>query len=214
MISVNFTADAEAGAAEMRRVARRAVTSCVWDYAGQMTILRAFRDAALKLDPGAPDEGRTMRYRTLEEPAALWRKGGLRAVETRPLEVEAAYGDFDDYWSPFPAGIAPSGRIVSRSTRTDAPRCVLPPARRSRSARAPGSSRYGLNECRRAYRSRSTHLLAYRDLLRSPPAASVPRAMVVRGYCSWTENCRSVQVGLQASTKWIGGSTRPGISGP
>ena len=28
---VNFTDDAEAGVEEMRRVARRAVTSCVWD---------------------------------------------------------------------------------------------------------------------------------------------------------------------------------------
>lgn len=36
---VNFMGDAEAGVAEMRRVARRAVTSCVWDYAGEMTML-------------------------------------------------------------------------------------------------------------------------------------------------------------------------------
>ncbi len=106
---VNFMADAEAGVAEMRRVARRAVTSCVWDYADGMTMLRAFWDAALELDPAAPDEGRTMRYCTLDELASLWRTAGLRAVETRPLVVEAAYDDFDDYWSPFPEGIAPSG---------------------------------------------------------------------------------------------------------
>lgn len=74
-----------------------------------MTMLRAFWDAALELDPAAPDEGRTMRYCTPEELASLWRKVGLRAVETEPLVVEAAYDDFDDYWSPFPTGIAPSG---------------------------------------------------------------------------------------------------------
>ena len=72
-------------------------------------MLRAFWDAALELDPAAPDEGRTMRYCTPEELASLWRKVGLRAVETEPLVVEAAYDDFDDYWSPFPTGIAPSG---------------------------------------------------------------------------------------------------------
>src|ERR671936_2962028 len=106
---VNFMADAEAGLAEMRRVARRTVTSCVWDYAGEMTMLRAFWDAALELDPNAPDEGETMRYCSAGELAALWREVGLREIETRPLVVEAVYDGFDDYWSPFPTGIAPSG---------------------------------------------------------------------------------------------------------
>jgi hypothetical protein len=106
---VNFMDDAEAGVGEMRRVARRTVTSCVWDYAGEMTMLRAFWDAALELDPDAPDEGRVMRYCTPEELATLWEGAGLREVETKPLVVEARYEDFDDYWSPFPSGIAPSG---------------------------------------------------------------------------------------------------------
>lgn len=106
---VNFMRDAAAGVAEMSRVARRAVTSCVWDYAGEMTMLRTFWDAALELDPEAPDEGRTMRYCTPEELRALWTSAGLRDVETTALIVEAEYEDFDDYWSPFPTGIAPSG---------------------------------------------------------------------------------------------------------
>ncbi len=93
----------------MRRVARRAVTSCVWDYAAEMTMLRAFWDAALEFDPNAPDEGRTMRYCTPDELAALWERAGLRDVEIEPLVIEARYADFDDYWRPFPSGIAPSG---------------------------------------------------------------------------------------------------------
>jgi SAM-dependent methyltransferase len=106
---VNFMQDAEAGVAEMRRIARRTVTSCVWDYAGEMTMLRAFWDAALELDPGAPDEGRTMRYCTPAELTALWEGAGLKEVETEALVIEGRYADFDDYWSPFPSGIAPSG---------------------------------------------------------------------------------------------------------
>jgi SAM-dependent methyltransferase len=106
---VNFMSDPKAGVAEMRRAARLAVTSCVWDYAGEMTMLRAFWDAALELDPAAPDEGRTMRHCSPAELAALWTEAGLGDVQTRALVVEAAYDDFDDYWSPFPAGIAPSG---------------------------------------------------------------------------------------------------------
>jgi SAM-dependent methyltransferase len=106
---VNFMDDAERGVREMRRVARRAVTSCVWDYAGEMTMLRTFWDAALELDPSAPDEGQVMRYCTPGELAALWERAGLKEVETKALDVTARYADFDDYWSPFPAGIAPSG---------------------------------------------------------------------------------------------------------
>jgi SAM-dependent methyltransferase len=106
---VNFMADAEAGVAEMRRVARRTVTSCVWDYASEMTMLRIFWDAALELDPDAPDGGRTMRYCTPDELNSLWTSAGLRDVETQALVVAAEYNDFDDYWSPFPTGIAPSG---------------------------------------------------------------------------------------------------------
>jgi ubiquinone/menaquinone biosynthesis C-methylase UbiE len=106
---VNFMSDPEAGVAEMRRVARRTVTSCTWDYAGGMTMLRTFWDAALELDPGAPDEGRTMRFCTPAELAALWERAGLRAVETAEIAVEAGYGGFDDYWEPFTAGLAPSG---------------------------------------------------------------------------------------------------------
>lgn len=71
---VNFMDDADAGVVEMRRVTRRTVSSCVWDYAGAMTMLRAFWDAALELDPAAPDEERTMHYCTETELAALWRR--------------------------------------------------------------------------------------------------------------------------------------------
>jgi SAM-dependent methyltransferase len=106
---VNFMDDAGAGVAEMRRVARRAVTSCVWDYAGEMTMLRVFWDAALERDPDAPDEGRTMRFCTAGELRALWEGAGLREVRTDALVVEAGYADFEDYWSPFLSGLGPSG---------------------------------------------------------------------------------------------------------
>jgi SAM-dependent methyltransferase len=108
---VNFMGDADAGLAEMRRVARdgRCVASCVWDYADGMTMLRAFWDGALDIDPQAPDEGRTMRYCSEQELGELWRRAGLDDVETGALVVEASYDDFDDYWSPFPTGLAPSG---------------------------------------------------------------------------------------------------------
>lgn len=108
---VNFMQDPDAGVAEMRRVAREGgrVASCVWDYADGMTMLRAFWDGALDVDPGAPDEGRTMRYCSEAELGDLWRRAGLQDVETGAVVVEASYEDFDDYWEPFPSGLAPSG---------------------------------------------------------------------------------------------------------
>jgi ubiquinone/menaquinone biosynthesis C-methylase UbiE len=50
---VNFMDDAEAGVRELARVTRPGgvVASCVWDYAGEMTLLRAFWDAAREVDP-------------------------------------------------------------------------------------------------------------------------------------------------------------------
>jgi SAM-dependent methyltransferase len=49
---VNFMQDPARGVREMARATRPGgvVASCVWDYAGEMTLLRAFWDAALKVD--------------------------------------------------------------------------------------------------------------------------------------------------------------------
>jgi SAM-dependent methyltransferase len=111
---VNFMRDAEAGVREMIRVTRAdgVVASCVWDYAGEMTLLRAFWDAARKVDPqrgGAADEGVVMRWCGEGELAELWRATGLRDVRFRPLVVRVRYADFDDLWSPLVTGVAPSG---------------------------------------------------------------------------------------------------------
>ena len=108
---LNFMADAEAGVQAMRAAARSGgtITSCVWDYTDEMTMLRAFWDAALELDRDAPDEGRTMSHCSPEELAALWSTSGLTEVETTELEAEASYEGFDDLWAPFLAGVGPAG---------------------------------------------------------------------------------------------------------
>ncbi len=111
---VNFMRDPEAGVREMARVTRAGgvVASCVWDYAGEMTLLRAFWDAAREVDPerAAPaDEGVVMRWCAEGELAELWRAAGLREVRFGSLVVSAAYADFEDLWSPLPTGVAPSG---------------------------------------------------------------------------------------------------------
>ena len=115
---VNFMRDAEAGVREMVRVTRPGgvVASCVWDYAGEMTLLRAFWDAAREVDPeraAAADEGVVMRWCGDGELAALWRTAGLRDVRSGPLVVRATYASFEDLWSPLPTGVAPSGAFCA-----------------------------------------------------------------------------------------------------
>jgi SAM-dependent methyltransferase len=111
---LNFMGDPETGVAEMRRVTRAGgcVGACVWDYPGEMTLLRAFWDAASALDPDgvqAVDERTGMRFGRRGELGELWRQAGLAEVEEGEIVVSAEYESFDDLWDPFPAGVGPAG---------------------------------------------------------------------------------------------------------
>jgi SAM-dependent methyltransferase len=114
---VNFMGDPAAGVAEMRRVTRPGgvVAAAVWDYAGEMTLLRRFWDAAVALDPAAAehDEGRSMPHCSPDELRLLWEGAGLRDVTTAELVVDAGYENFDDLWQPLESGVAPSGAYAA-----------------------------------------------------------------------------------------------------
>jgi ubiquinone/menaquinone biosynthesis C-methylase UbiE len=109
---LNFLPDQARGVAEMRRVVRPGgvVAGYVWDYAGEMQLMRRFWDAAVELDPRASelDEGRRMTACTAPELHALFSSAGLEAVETRAIDVPTVFADFDDYWSPFEGGQGPA----------------------------------------------------------------------------------------------------------
>ena len=106
--------DAEKGVREMKRVTRAGgvVASCVWDYAGEMTLLRAFWDAAREVDAergAAADEGVVMRWCREGELAELWRAARLEDVRFGSLTARAGYADFEDLWWPLPTGVGPAG---------------------------------------------------------------------------------------------------------
>lgn len=115
---VNFMREPETGVAEMRRVVRPGghVAACVWDYPGEMTLLRAFWDAAAALEPelaARTDERTTMAFDEEGELADLWRRVGLEQVEEGSIVVSADYESFDSLWEPFGAGVAPSGAYAA-----------------------------------------------------------------------------------------------------
>jgi hypothetical protein len=74
-----------------------------------MQMLRTFWDAALELDPTAPDEGRVMRWCSEDDLAALWARHGLTGIGTGTIDVTADYAGFEDYWIPFTLGAGPGG---------------------------------------------------------------------------------------------------------
>jgi SAM-dependent methyltransferase len=117
---LHFVSDAERAAAELRRVLRPGGTvgACVWDFDGGMTMLRHFWDAALAVDPTAPDEASTMRFGREGEIAELFDAAGFEQVVESTLQVSARYVDFDDLWSSCSSGVGPVGAHVEACSET------------------------------------------------------------------------------------------------
>jgi SAM-dependent methyltransferase len=111
---LHFVTDPAAVASELRRVVRPGgfVAANVWDFADGMQMLRRFWDAALAVEPTAPDEARTMRFGREGEIVELFVSVGLVDVVETMLHVTSTYADFDELWSGFMAGIGPAGAFL------------------------------------------------------------------------------------------------------
>ncbi len=108
---LHFVSDPHRAALEMRRVVRPGgtIAACVWDFAHGMQMLRAYWDAALSIDPDAPDEARALRFGRAGEIAALFAEAGLEHIDESTLRVSSTYADFTELWRGFQAGIGPAG---------------------------------------------------------------------------------------------------------
>jgi ubiquinone/menaquinone biosynthesis C-methylase UbiE len=108
---LHFVTEPETAARELRRVVRKGgvVAACVWDFEQGMEMLRAFWDAALLIDPSAPDEAMTMRFGRAGEIADLLASSGFTEITETTLTVSSVYESFDELWSGFLAGIGPAG---------------------------------------------------------------------------------------------------------
>ena len=120
---LNFVPDKKRALDEMRRIAKPGgtVAAYVWDYAGDMQLMRYFRDAVADLFPdGAErDEGKQFPICKPEPLADLFNAAGLRAIETSALDAPTVFAGFNDYWSPFLRGQGPAGAYCISLSEND-----------------------------------------------------------------------------------------------
>ena len=120
---LNFVPDQPGALREMCRVIRPggAVALYVWDYAGEMQLMRYFWDAVSELFPeGADqDEGKQFPICKPEPLLDLFQAANLRSIETRALDLPTVFADFDDYWSPFLRGQGPAGSYCAALPEDD-----------------------------------------------------------------------------------------------
>lgn len=114
---LNFVPDPARMVAELARVTEPGgtVAAYVWDYAGEMQLMRRFWDTAVALDPAAGplDEGSRFPLCRPAPLAALFAHVGLDAGEVRAVDVPTVFRDFEDYWHPFLGGQGPAPGYVS-----------------------------------------------------------------------------------------------------
>ncbi len=110
---LNFVPDKQGALREFCRVIqpRGTVALYVWDYAGEMQLMRYFWNAVSEMfsDGADHDEGKRFPICNPESLADLFRASNLQAVDVRTLDVPTVFVDFDDYWSPFLRGQGPAG---------------------------------------------------------------------------------------------------------
>jgi SAM-dependent methyltransferase len=101
---LNHVSDPALAAAEMVRAARPggAVGAYVWDYSGEMQLVRFFWEAVAATNPNAAAYDPRPGYHICQpDPLAdLFRSAGLGEVEVDAIDLPLRFRDFDDYWLP------------------------------------------------------------------------------------------------------------------
>ena len=147
---LNFLPEPSRGLAEMARVTRSGgvAAAYVWDYAGEMQLMRRFWDAAAALDPAAVelDEGRRFPICRPEALERLFKGAGLADVEVRAIDARPSSATSTTTGPRSLLGKGPRPATRCRSTRSAARRSGIasgrasprPTTARSSSSPAPG----------------------------------------------------------------------------
>jgi SAM-dependent methyltransferase len=115
LLVFNFIRDPEKALRQLRRVTqpRGRISAAVWDYGGQMRMLRAFWDAAVVVDAGAEKlDEKHMPLCRAGQLLQLWKQCGLEEVHEQPLDITMRFDSFTDYWEPFLLGQGPAGAYL------------------------------------------------------------------------------------------------------
>lgn len=109
-----FVPDPAKGVAEMARVVRAGgiVAAYGWDLTGGGFPYTALQQEMRELGiaPGMPPSPDAARIDVLQQ---LWRGAGLEAVETRAIEVERTFDDFEDWWTTVRTGPSVSAKLAA-----------------------------------------------------------------------------------------------------
>ena len=110
---LHFVSDPAQAAGELRRVLRPGgiAGACVWEFGKGMVMLRKFWDAALAVNPGAPDE-QGLAFGGPGEIADLLETSGFVDIVESTLTVNTTYTGFDELWSGLLLGIGPAGAYL------------------------------------------------------------------------------------------------------
>lgn len=108
---IAFMRDPDVGLEQMGRVTRPGGTIgvCMWDLNGHMPMLDVFWDAVRRIDPAVRGE-RHLTGAAQGDIVDRLRRVGLDGVVEDTVSAHADYVDFDDFWTPFLAGIGPAGQ--------------------------------------------------------------------------------------------------------
>jgi SAM-dependent methyltransferase len=113
---LNFVPDLGAALAEMRRVAApgAVIGAYVWDYGGEMQLIRRLFDAAIALDPAAEqhDEGKRFPICAPGGLGSAFEAAGIDSITDDAIEIPTVFRDFDDFWTPFLGGVGPAPAYV------------------------------------------------------------------------------------------------------
>lgn len=117
LLVVSFIPDAPKAAREMRRVTRPGgvVATAMWDNTGGNDLNQSLWDAAIPLDPKAPqDKDRPGSYGTAEDLTALWVGARFTNFAVKNIVFPCAFDSFDDFWLPLTEGQGPAGAYLAR----------------------------------------------------------------------------------------------------
>ena len=113
----NFLKDAPLAFREMQRVIvpGGCVAGYVWDFAGEMQVVRRFWDSAIAVDSAATqaDQAVIFPFCTLEQLRQLFLVSGLGDVDVQPISATARFPDFATYWRALMAEDWTGGRFVN-----------------------------------------------------------------------------------------------------